>query len=76
MKDDGNLCAYCHMPLSLHCPGYVVHSSSFKASRYAARCTTRHCLAPLCDCLNFVETDHASGQPGQRRAEAASQTRP
>ena len=52
---EGNpTCGYCHMLLSVHCPGNVVHSDSSKAHRHVVRCVGRHCLAPLCDCTDFV----------------------
>lgn len=54
MADDP-LCAYCQMPLSMHCRGGVEHADNYKGRGGTIRCRTRHCLAPLCDCVNFVE---------------------
>jgi hypothetical protein len=72
MTADSNLlCAYCHMPLSLHCSGNTIHSDSAKVQKHLVRCATRHSLAPLCDCINFVEANHAAIQTVQRRPQAA-----
>jgi hypothetical protein len=50
------LCAYCAMPLSMHCEGNQVHTDDHKTHHVTTRCVSRHCLAPLCDCVDFVNS--------------------
>jgi hypothetical protein len=52
-------CARCTHALADHCKGSVSHSD-MKDQRpgWPARqtvCATRHCLHPLCSCVDFVE---------------------
>jgi hypothetical protein len=73
MPDDP-LCGYCRMPLSKHCRGNVEHIDEYKNRIYRVTCRTRHCLAPLCDCVDYVEpqekkeVQNAPAQAQQRTA--------
>lgn len=59
-RPEDPLCAYCQMPKSIHCKGNVDHTDDRKAHHVTVRCKTRHCLAPLCDCLDYVEPEYGS----------------
>lgn len=56
-------CAFCTHPLEIHCPGEVPHTDHKEDSRMVPVewrrgthvCHTRHCLAPLCCCVDFKE---------------------
>lgn len=60
MKDGDPMCV-CGAPLSKHCKGNVEHSDpkeDYRLVAHASRkwtvtCKTRHCLGPLCSCLEF-----------------------
>jgi hypothetical protein len=53
----------CNAPLSKHCKGNQQHTDPKEDSRMMAVkdrkgtfiCHTRHCLAPLCSCVDFRE---------------------
>ncbi len=65
------ICARCDHPLSKHCPGNVQHSDYKEESRLIEvkyrkgthTCHVRHCLNPLCSCVDFIE-------PGPRETPA------
>ena len=54
-------CARCDHDLSKHCPGHVRHVDHKyemwpQAPPGSIRvCEVRHCLLPLCSCVNFIE---------------------
>lgn len=56
-------CARCDHPLKKHCKGDQQHSNHKEDARMVAAddrkmtstCHTRHCLEPLCSCVDFVE---------------------
>jgi hypothetical protein len=53
-------CAYCDHDEKDHCKGGVSHSAykdEMRMTRHARVhvCTTRHCLATLCCCTDYVE---------------------
>jgi len=77
LPDKNALCGYCNMPSSMHCPGGILHVSDSKAQRHLTRCVSRHCLAPMCDCINFVEKNDAekSRPPTQREGSSRLRTR-
>lgn len=52
-------CAYCG-PTHKHCKGEVRHAFYKDELRQAPNmrtsvCHTRHCLEPMCDCVDYVE---------------------
>jgi hypothetical protein len=58
-------CAYCQHAEEEHCKGQVRHQHYKDEMRQVVHsrtrvCHVRHCLQPLCDCVNF--------QPETRRA--------
>lgn len=61
-------CAFCQCPLSLHCKGNLAHSDhkeearmvELKWRRGTSICKTRHCLTPLCCCVDFQEPKDAA----------------
>lgn len=51
-------CARCDHPESRHCKGGVKHVSQYKGAsvnEVIRTCVSRHCLNPLCSCVDFVE---------------------
>lgn len=53
-------CERCEHPEKKHCPGKIVHVGSYKGNReYVVTCVGRHCLNPLCSCVDFVEPAEA-----------------
>jgi hypothetical protein len=66
---DDPLCGYCQMPRSKHCKGNQTHTHYKEDVRMVEAkwrkgthvCHTRHCLAPLCDCVDFVEPSQEDG---------------
>ena len=53
-----DLCARCDHPRSRHCPGGVDHIGGYKGTQERhVTCHTRHCLNPLCSCVDLVERD-------------------
>jgi hypothetical protein len=54
------ICARCDHPLTKHCPGRVTHVNAYKGNRETVTvCVSRHCLNPLCSCVDFVEIPEA-----------------
>lgn len=53
------ICARCEHHDKDHCKGGQVHSSPKEAQAMAGRgssiCIVRHCLHPLCSCVELVE---------------------
>ena len=55
-----DLCARCDHPRARHCAGGIDHIHSYKGNQeYHVTCHTRHCLNPLCSCIDFVERSEA-----------------
>lgn len=53
-------CARCDCDEKAHCKGNVVHVGHYKSDReYVVTCVSRHCLNPMCSCVDFIEP----GQP-------------
>jgi hypothetical protein len=56
-------CARCEHPLSEHCKGGQVHGDHKDDQRMTPmryrkgmfKCEVRHCLQPLCSCVDFQE---------------------
>lgn len=50
------ICARCDHPIERHCKGLVTHVDAYKGNREVVTvCVGRHCLNPLCSCVDFVE---------------------
>jgi hypothetical protein len=50
-------CQRCDHDQTDHCKGSKLHSALKDEGRVESRqtlCTTRHCLMPLCSCVEFV----------------------
>lgn len=64
-------CLRCTHKAERHCPGGVVHANhkeearmmSVASRRAASKCATRHCLEPLCSCVDLI-----AGEPESRAA--------
>jgi hypothetical protein len=60
-QPSGPLCKRCDHALSAHCKGNVLHSYYKEDLRPAndrkcnVTCHTRHCLNPICSCVDFIE---------------------
>lgn len=65
------LCARCGHALSKHCKGNVEHGDYKEEARMVAAewrrrsvtCHVRHCLNPLCSCVDFVDPDPSADLP-------------
>lgn len=58
MSDPTRPCAHCDHALSAHCKGgvkHVYHKDDMVKDPRVTVCETRHCLNPLCSCVDFVE---------------------
>jgi hypothetical protein len=63
MNNPNDLCARCECKRSKHCKGEQTHGNYKEDSRMvplkwrkdAVVCHTRHCLEPMCSCVDFVE---------------------
>ena len=68
MKDR---CGYCNHLVKKHCKVGTQHSSykedarmvEIKWRKLTVNCVSRHCLEPLCDCTDFVETEEETNVP-------------
>lgn len=58
----GPLCLRCEHPVSAHCKGEQLHTDHKEDARMVPQrwrrnntiCHTRHCLYPLCSCVDLV----------------------
>ena len=61
-------CARCGCAASDHCRSNIEHSNYKEEARMvpldwrrpAAKCKTRHCMVPLCSCVDLVESEAAA----------------
>lgn len=50
-------CSRCDHPDSRHCKGEITHVSQYKGAsvcEVVRVCVSRHCLNPLCSCVDFI----------------------
>jgi hypothetical protein len=72
-----SICARCDHPKQAHCKGNQQHTNHKEDSRMVPSawrkgtfiCEVRHCLNPLCSCVDFIEPTHFGGNDQATKGE-------